>query len=89
MTGELIKIFITVFLAELGDKTQLAVLGFASTTKPWVVFVGASAALVAITALGSVAGAVVGKVVSPKVINISAGVLFIILGVMYILKGIR
>ncbi len=89
MLTDLIRVFITVFLAELGDKTQLAVLGFASTTKPWVVFVGASLALVTITALGAAAGAVLGKFVSPKMINISAGILFIILGILYIVKGIR
>ena len=53
-------VFITVFLAELGDKTQLATLLYASDGKisKWTVFFAASAALVLTTALGVAGGAI-------------------------------
>ena len=88
MISEIFKIFLAVFIAELGDKTQLAVLGFAASGKPALTFIGASAALVIITAIGVVAGAGIGKIVPQKTVQIVAGALFIIIGVVYIWKGI-
>ncbi len=53
----LVAVFVAVFLAELGDKTQLAVLGFASSGRsPLAVFVGASLALTATTLLAVLVG---------------------------------
>lgn len=53
----LVAVFVTVFLAELGDKTQLAVLGFASSGRSaTAVFVGASLALIATTLLAVLVG---------------------------------
>lgn len=89
MVEQIVRVFITVFLAELGDKTQLAVLGFAASTKPWAVFVGASLALVTITAIGAAVGGIIGRLVSPKLVNILAGALFVVLGVIYIVKGLK
>ena len=55
----LLTVFGTIFVAELGDKTQLATLLFAAdrTVNKWLVFAGASFALIAASALGVLAGA--------------------------------
>ena len=75
-------VFGTVFLAELGDKTQLATLLFASrsATALWTVFFAASAALVLTSALGVVGGAVLSNYVSPKYLSYAAGIGFILIG---------
>jgi len=74
--------FGAVFLAELGDKTQLAALTLsASTRQPLGVFLGASAALVVVTLLGVVAGAVLGEVLPLDIIRTVAAVAFIAIGV--------
>ncbi|HEX6992551.1 MAG TPA: TMEM165/GDT1 family protein [Gammaproteobacteria bacterium] len=76
-------VFATVFLAELGDKTQLATLLFAgrSPGNLWSVFLGASAALVVSSAVGVAAGAALAHFVNPKMLTYAAGVGFIAVGV--------
>jgi putative Ca2+/H+ antiporter (TMEM165/GDT1 family) len=72
-----------IFLAELGDKTQLAVL--AQTCKhgrPWAVFLGASTALAAVTALGAAGGRVIGQVIPPSALQWGAGLAFIVMGLL-------
>ncbi|HEX7080958.1 MAG TPA: TMEM165/GDT1 family protein [Gammaproteobacteria bacterium] len=78
-----LTVFATVFLAELGDKTQLATMLFASreAVSPWLVFLGASAALVVCSALGVAAGSLVAQYVSPKYLSYAAGVGFIAVGI--------
>ena len=77
--------FIAIFLAEMGDKTQLAVLSAAAgSSSRWVVFGGATLALVATTAIGVAVGEGLTRVVSPIWIKRAAGALFIILGVLYL-----
>lgn len=67
-----------VFVAELGDKTQLAAMAITGKTKtPWEVFLGASLALVAATAIGVFVGAVLARYLNEKWINFGAGLLFI------------
>lgn len=81
--GTFFSVFGLVFLAELGDKTQLAV--FAQTCKyrrPWAVFAGASAALTVVTGLGVVGGQVLGRVVPDQVLRIVAAAAFIVMGVL-------
>ena len=74
--------FITVFLAELGDKTQLATLTFAAEAKSrWPVFLGASAALIATSAIAAVAGEAVARVVPVVWLKRVAGAAFIAIGV--------
>jgi putative Ca2+/H+ antiporter (TMEM165/GDT1 family) len=74
--------FTAVFLAELGDKTQLAALTLtASTRQPIAIFVGASAALVAVTLIGVAAGAALGEVLPLALIQRLAAVAFIAVGV--------
>jgi len=76
-------VFGTIFLAELGDKTQLATLLFAARegSSLVTVFVAASAALVTITALGVVAGGLVANYVEPRYLSYAAGIGFILIGV--------
>lgn len=82
--------FGTVFLAEVGDKTQLATLAFAGESKkPWIVFAGASLALVAAAAVGTVAGALLAKWIPGSWMRRGAAVLFIAIGVVYLLLSFR
>ena len=75
-------VFGTVFLAELGDKTQLATLLFASRNAGilWTIFIAASAALVLALAIGVAAGALVSQFVNPRYLSYAAGVGFIVIG---------
>lgn len=75
-------VFGTIFIAELGDKTQLATLLFAADREvsKWTVFLGASAALVLTSALGVLAGGLLTQLVSPRGLSIVAGLGFIIIG---------
>jgi len=72
-----------IFLAELGDKTQLAAITMAGDTgKPWAVFLGASLAMAALTFLGCFLGAGIAKVVPEHIIKKVAGGLFVLVGVL-------
>lgn len=79
----LFSTFGLVFIAELGDKTQLAVM--TQTCKfgrPWPVFLGASIALSATTALGAVGGSVLGYLIPPIVMRMVAALAFVVMGVL-------
>ena len=82
-------VFGTVFLAELGDKTQLATVLFASRSAVslWTIFCAASAALVLATAIGVAGGALVSQYVSPRYLSYVAGVGFIFIGAWTIYKA--
>jgi Ca2+/H+ antiporter, TMEM165/GDT1 family len=72
-----------IFLAEIGDKTQLAAMTMsADTKKPWAVFLGASLALAAVSALGVLVGSVVGDYVPLEWIKRVAALAFIVIGVL-------
>ena len=75
-------IFISVFLAEIGDKTQLATMLFASEAKvsKWVIFAGSALALTLAAGIGVLVGAQLEKFVSPKTLKIVAGIGFIAIG---------
>jgi len=78
-----LTVFATVFLAELGDKTQLATLLF-SADKPaskWVVFAGSASALVLAAAIGVLAGGWIAQHVSPRHLKLVAGAGFMLIGV--------
>ncbi|MBL7224188.1 MAG: TMEM165/GDT1 family protein [Candidatus Brocadiae bacterium] len=79
--------FSAVFLAELGDKTQLATMSFASGNRHalWLVFIASSLALVATSAIGVLAGGALSRLVDPRYIKIGAGILFILIGVATLL----
>ena len=87
----LVVVFTTVFLAELGDKTQLATVLFAarSPQSAWFVFAAASLALVCAAGIGVLAGTLVAKYLDPKVLAIGAGAAFILIGVWTIYAAIR
>ena len=75
-------VFATVFLAELGDKTQLATLLYAAD-KPaakWMVFAASASALVLAAGIGVMAGGAITKVVDPKMLQKIAGIAFILIG---------
>lgn len=85
----LFVVFGTVFLAELGDKTQLATVLFAS--RPSVslvtVFVGASLALILSSLIAVAAGSVISQYVDPRYLSYLAGAGFIIIGIWTILQA--
>ena len=78
--------FAAIFLAELGDKTQLATLALASGEKSrWTVFAGAALALVATSALAVLGGDLVTRWVSPIWLKRIAGGVFVVLGVLLLI----
>ena len=76
-------VFLTVFIAELGDKTQLATMLFAAdkAVSKWAVFLGASLALILASAIGVLAGSLISTWVSEKQMQVIAGIGFIGIGV--------
>lgn len=89
-----IKIFLTVFwtvlLAELGDKTQLATLLFASDrdTHTMSVFLGAALALIVTSALAVLFGSWLSQHLHPRVMSSIAGGGFVIIGIIMIYRAI-
>lgn len=81
------KIFFTsfgiMFLAELGDKTQLTILSLAGRYRsPWVVFAGAALAMVLATGLGVLVGNFLPTVIGEKAVRYVSGSLFIGFGIL-------
>lgn len=77
-----LTVFVTVFIAELGDKTQLATMLFAADKEvsKLTVFVAASTALVVATAIGVLAGSLLSAYISEKSLSYVAGFGFIVIG---------
>lgn len=82
-------VFTSVFIAELGDKTQLATMLFASdqNTSKLDVFIGAAAALVVTSAIGVIAGSAISHYLSEKTLHYLAGSGFIAIGLWTLLKA--
>ena len=77
----LISTFITIFIAELGDKTQLATLTMSGTSnKPLAVFLGSSTALVLASLVGALAGGSISNFVPEIILKSIASLTFFILG---------
>lgn len=75
--------FAALFLAELGDKTQLAVITLACKhQRPLAVFLGATIALGTVTLLGVLGGEAATRLVSPRVLHRVAAGLFVLMGVL-------
>ena len=77
-----ITAFVTIFLAELGDKTQIATLLFAADKdhNKWVVFAAAASALILTSALGVILGSALSNVFSEKALRIIGGLGFLAVG---------
>lgn len=86
----LLTVFLTVFIAELGDKTQLSTMLFAADKQAnkWTVFLGASAALVLTSAIGVLAGHLLSNFITPKTLHIIAGVGFLLIGAATLWKAL-
>ncbi len=85
-----VTVFVALFLAELGDKTQLAVVSFiAGGSSRLAVFLGASLALIASTALAVVVGEGLLRVVKPAYLQLGAAALFLIVGVLIGVEALR
>lgn len=85
------RVFVTtfgvIFLAEMGDKTQLAAMTMAAQTKnPWGVFLGAALALTAVSAIGVVVGSALGAYLPLVWIKRVAAAAFILIGILILLE---
>ena len=75
--------FFTIFLAEIGDKTQISTLMMsAQSHQPWVVFLGAGVALISTSLLGVALGSWVSSKLSPKTVEKAAGVTLLLVSLM-------
>ena len=86
----MLPIFSSVFMAELGDKTQVATVLFIAggTATAVEVFLASSLALVVSTLLAVVFGAAIGRVISPGTLKVMAGLAFLALGGYYVFQGV-
>ncbi len=75
-------IFVTVLIAELGDKTQLATMLFAADKEvsKWLVFFAASIALIVASGIGVLAGSLLSEYINEKALSYIAGTGFIVIG---------
>ena len=79
--------FLAIFVAELGDKTQLAALSLSAGSKSrWAVFLGSALALVATSAIAVAAGDAVSRVVTPLWLRRIAGAVFVLMGIWFLVK---
>ena len=85
----LLTVFVSVFIAELGDKTQLATMLFAADkdVSKWTVFLGASLALIVASAIGVAAGSVLTHYISEKTLHYVAGSGFIVIGLWTLVRA--
>ena len=85
----LLTVFASVFVAELGDKTQLATLLFAADKEvsKLTVFVGASLALIVTSAIGVLAGGLISHYISEKHLHYLAGVGFVAIGLWTLVRA--
>jgi len=85
----LLTVFVAVFIAELGDKTQLATMLFAADKEvsKLTVFIGASLALIVASAIGVLAGSAISQHINEKNLNYIAGIGFVGIGIWTLLKA--
>ena len=80
--------FATVFLAEMGDKTQLTTITLSSTTnKPLAVFIGSSIALILATLLGALAGDSIANLIPDFILKLLSGIIMLSLGIYLVSQG--
>ncbi|MFN9623214.1 MAG: TMEM165/GDT1 family protein [Cyanobacteriota bacterium] len=88
MLSLLASTFATVFLAELGDKTQLAIVSISGTSsRPGAVFAGSALALVLASLLGSAAGGSLTRIIPTDWLQLAASAGFLLLGLRLILRS--
>jgi putative Ca2+/H+ antiporter (TMEM165/GDT1 family) len=84
------RVFLTtfgvIFLAEMGDKTQLATMTMAAQSKkPWAVFISSALALAAVSAIGVLVGSLLGNFIPLEWVKRVAAVAFIAIGILMLL----
>jgi putative Ca2+/H+ antiporter (TMEM165/GDT1 family) len=77
--------FFAIFLAEMGDKTQLATMSLAAGSSRWIVFAASASALVATSLVAVLVGEGLSRLVPQIWIKRAAGALFIVLGIVFVL----
>jgi len=82
-------IFITVFVAEMADKTQIATLLYASSGEQSriLVFLASSLALIVTTAIAVAFGTIISHWIESRIMTLIAGTCFILVGIWFLLKG--
>ncbi len=86
----IVSTFVMIFLAELGDKTQISTFALASNSRSMLsVFLGASGALVLTSLIAVVLGGVIGRFVPEKLIKIVSAAVFIGFGVLTLVEAFR
>ena len=86
---EFLKIFFVILIDEVGDKTQLATLGFSVTHNKWLTFAASATALIITSLLASLIGGWLQGKVNPRTLSLAAGALFIIIGIWTIFTALR
>ncbi len=82
----LLTTFGVIFLAEMGDKTQLATMTLAAQSKkPWTVFISSALALAAVSAIGVMAGSLLGDYIPLNWVKRVAALAFIVIGILMLL----
>ena len=88
MVKTFLTVFFTVFVAEIGDKTQLATMLFAAEAKTskWMIFGASALALVLAAGIGVLVGAQLERFISPRTLRLVAGIGFIAIGLWTMLS---
>ena len=86
---EFLKIFFVILIDEIGDKTQLATLGFSATHNKWLTFAASATALIITSFVASILGGWLQGKVNPKYLTFAAGALFILIGTWTIFAAFR
>ncbi len=82
--------FLMIFMAELGDKTQLSIFALAANRKAFFsVLIGATGALILTTLIAAALGSVIGRFIPEKVIKIVAGVVFLGFGALTLYEAFK
>ncbi len=77
-----VSTFLTIFIAELGDKTQLATLAISgSSNRPLAVFIGSASALVLASLIGVIVGGSFSQIIPEQIIEIIAAIGFLVIGI--------
>jgi len=86
----IISTFVMIFLAELGDKTQISIFALAANRKAFLsVLIGAVGALILTTVIAASLGAAVGRFVPEKIIKIVAAGVFIGFGALTLFEALK